>query len=87
MPPQEDRAAIAEFILAKGVTRCPTVCLVPTHASVSLADRLALRRRAEQREALRRQRARDAWVRALGWNHECMIDERQDAPAHPRIAS
>ena len=87
MPPQEDSAAIAEFILANGVTRCPTVCLAPTHGSVSLADRLALRRRAQQREAFRRQRARELWLRALGWNHECMIEQRQDARALPRTAS
>jgi hypothetical protein len=78
---------IAEFIVANGVTRCPTVCLVPTHGSVGLADRLALKRRAEQREAVRRLRARNAWLRALGWNDECMIEQRQGAPALPRTAS
>jgi hypothetical protein len=85
--PHQDRTAIAEFILTNGVTRCPTVCLVPTHGSVSLADRLALRRRAEQREAFRRLRARDAWLRARGWNHECTIEQRQEARALPRTAS
>jgi hypothetical protein len=81
---QENSTAIAEFILANGVTRCPTVCLVPTYGSVSLADRLALRRRAEQREASRRQRAREAWLRSLGWNHGCMIEQRPNGPALPR---
>jgi hypothetical protein len=87
MSPQEDRAAIAEFILANGVTRCPTVCLVPSRGSVSLADRLTLRRRAEQREAFRRQRAHDARLRALGWNHEWMIEQRQETRALSRAAS
>jgi hypothetical protein len=87
MSPQEDCAAIADFILANGVTRCPTACLVPTRGSVSLADRLALRRRAEQREASRRQRARDAWLRALGCNDGWLIEQRLDAPALPRTAS
>ena len=49
-------AAVAAFIRAKGVTRCPTACAVPTQASVAEADRQALRRRAEQREARREER-------------------------------
>lgn len=28
-------AEIAAFILAKGITRCPTACAAPTHASGS----------------------------------------------------
>ena len=35
--------AVAEFMSTKGVTRCPTVCILPTHASVAEADRAALR--------------------------------------------
>ena len=50
----EDRAAIAEFIFAKGGHALPRGAF-GAHASVGLADRLALRRRTEQREALRRQ--------------------------------
>lgn len=45
--------AIAEFMSRKGVTRCPTVCIVPTHASVGDADRTALRSYDEAREAAR----------------------------------
>jgi hypothetical protein len=51
--------ALAEFIVQKGVTRCPTVCLAPTGASVSDADRVALRSHAEIREAMRRARRRE----------------------------
>jgi stress response protein YsnF len=56
MTQQDYEAAVAAFIRAKGVTRCPTACAVPTQASVAEADRQALRRRAEQREALREER-------------------------------
>ncbi|MGD9618269.1 MAG: hypothetical protein AB7H90_24350 [Alphaproteobacteria bacterium] len=51
--------AVAEFLKQKGVTRCPTVCLAPTRASVSDADRVALRSHAEIREAVRRARRRE----------------------------
>jgi hypothetical protein len=51
--------AVAEFVSKKGVTRCPTVCLAPTRASVSDADRVALRSHAEIRDAARRVRRRE----------------------------
>ena len=38
----EYEAAVAEFIRNRGVTRCPTACLVRTQASVPAADRVAL---------------------------------------------
>ena len=56
MTKQEQDAAVAAFIRARGITRCPTVCVLPTHASIAEADRLALRRREEQRDALREER-------------------------------
>ena len=51
--------AVAAFLSEKGVTRCPTVCLAPTRASVSDADRVALRSHAEIREAMQRARRRE----------------------------
>src|SRR5262245_24327480 len=51
--------ALAEFLSEKGVTRCPTVCVAPTLASVSDADRVALRSHAEIREMVRRARRRE----------------------------
>jgi hypothetical protein len=56
MTKQEQEAAVAAFILAKGVTRCPTVCAAPTQASVAEADRIALEQRDAQLEARREQR-------------------------------
>ncbi len=49
-------AAVAAFIRAKGVTRCPTVCISPTQASTTEADRVALRQLEEHREARRAER-------------------------------
>src|SRR4051812_21815445 len=54
----ENARAVADFVSSKGVTRCPTVCLAPTRASVSEADRVALRSHAEARDAVRRARRR-----------------------------
>ena len=51
-------AAIAEFLRKKSVTRCPTACAVPTHASVPEADRVALRDYSAAKEAARLERGR-----------------------------
>jgi hypothetical protein len=64
--PRNYEAEIAAFIREKGVTRCPTACAAPTHASVSAAERDALRQRAERLEALRQEKTRQAWARAVG---------------------
>ena len=53
MSENEYAAAVAEFLRKKGVTRCPTACVVPTHASVTAADRAALRDHDAAREAAR----------------------------------
>jgi hypothetical protein len=53
MSETEYAKAVAEFMSRKGVTRCPTVCVVPTHASVNEADRDALRDYEAAREAAR----------------------------------
>ncbi len=46
-------AVIAEYIRTKGVTRCPTACVVPTQASVNKADRAALEEYAVERDRQR----------------------------------
>ena len=59
MSQNDYEAAVAAFIRSKGVTRCPTACVVRTQGTVSLADREALQQRAVEFEALRnRQRPR-----------------------------
>ena len=52
-------AAVAEFLRKKGVTRCPTACVVPTHASVNEADRVALRDYDAAREVARLERLKN----------------------------
>lgn len=59
MSQNDYEAAIAEFLRRKGVTRCPTVCVVPTHASPSDADRVALRSYDAAREAARLEKSRN----------------------------
>jgi hypothetical protein len=46
-------AAVAAFLRTKGVTRCPTVCVVPTQATVAEADRAAYRDYVAAQEAAR----------------------------------
>jgi hypothetical protein len=53
--PSEYEAAVAAFIRAKGVTRCPTVCVIRTQASVPAADRAELRRYEMAREMARQE--------------------------------
>jgi len=48
--------AVAEFIQKRGVTRCPTACVLPTQASVAAADREALGEYAARRDQRRRAR-------------------------------
>lgn len=53
----EHQTIIAEYIRTKGVTRCPTACVVPTQASVGKADRAALAEYAVTRARQRREKA------------------------------
>jgi hypothetical protein len=65
MPGTDSESAIAEFIRTRGITRCPTACVLPTQASVNVADREALGehalRRAELRRAKSITRAQQFW--------------------------
>jgi hypothetical protein len=56
MSENEYTAAVAEFLRKKGVTRCPTACIVPTHGNVTDADRAALRDYDAAREAARQEK-------------------------------
>jgi hypothetical protein len=47
------QAAVAAFLRTKGITRCPTVCAVPTQATVAEADRAAYRDYVAAQEAAR----------------------------------
>jgi hypothetical protein len=51
----EYEAAVAAFIRTKGVTRCPTACVVQTQATIAPDDRAALHRRWAETESRRTQ--------------------------------
>ena len=55
-------AEIAAFIRAKGVTRCPTACAVPTQGSPDLADQAALEQYAIARDQLRGTKIATRWL-------------------------
>jgi hypothetical protein len=61
-------AAVNEFIRERGITRCPTACVLPTQGVVTEADRAALEEYAVERERTRQaraaQRARQYWLPA-----------------------
>jgi len=57
----DDREAVAEFIRTKGITRCPTACVLPTQALLGAADRAALEEHAAKRDRLLRARAAIKW--------------------------
>jgi hypothetical protein len=59
-------SVIAEFIRTKGVTRCPTACVLPTQGSIDPADQAALERHAVAQERLRQAKA--AARARLVWN-------------------
>ena len=62
---------VAEFIRTKGITRCPTACVLPTQASVAAADREALGEYAARRAE--RRRARAAAHAHQFWNVELVL--------------
>jgi hypothetical protein len=53
-PTDDPEAAVAEFIRKRGVTRCPTACVLPTQGLVAAADRAALEEHAITRDRIRR---------------------------------
>jgi hypothetical protein len=61
MPGDDYEAAVAAFIRARGITRCPTACALPTQGTVPPADRAALADYAEARDKRRAARERALW--------------------------
>jgi hypothetical protein len=64
MPGDNYEAAVAAFIRARGVTRCPTACALPTQGTVPPADRAALADYAEARDKRQAARERAFWSAA-----------------------
>ena len=59
MSETEYASAVADFLSKRNITRCPTACVVPTRASVTEADRAALRDYDAAREAVRQAKMRN----------------------------
>ena len=59
--PENDCEAVAEFIRTKGITRCPTACVLPTQGLVAAADRIALEEHAIARDQFRRAQTAARW--------------------------
>ena len=53
MSQAEYEAAISEFLRGKGVTRCPTACVAPTHGAMAETHKAALRDHENALEAAR----------------------------------
>ena len=53
-------AAVAAYLSTRGVTRCPTVCPVPTQATVADADRAAYRDYIAAQETARLEKLKSA---------------------------
>jgi hypothetical protein len=56
MGENEYETTVEAFIRAKGVTRCPTACALPTQAIITANDRAALEDYAMARTRTRRRR-------------------------------
>ena len=63
MSQTDHEAAVAQYLATKGVTRCPTVCAVPTQATIADSDRVLLREYVAAQEAARQSRIKS--VRSL----------------------
>ena len=57
----EDCDAVAEFIRSRGITRCPTACVLPTQGLITAADRIALEQYAVVRDRVRQAQAAARW--------------------------
>ena len=57
----EDCDAVAEFIRSRGITRCPTACVLPTQGLTTAADRIALEQYAVARDRVPQERAAVRW--------------------------
>lgn len=60
-------AAIARYLQTKQVTRCPTVCAVPTQAIVADSDRAAYRDYVAAKEAERLAKTKSQRILANPW--------------------
>lgn len=67
MPQTDYDAAVAEYLLTKTITRCPTVCAVPTNATIAESDRAAYRDYVAAKEAARVEKAKTLRHLVMPW--------------------
>jgi hypothetical protein len=68
MSPTDYETALAQYLRTRSVTRCPTVCAVPTQAIVADADRAAYRDYVAAREAARQEKMKSQRQLANPWS-------------------
>jgi hypothetical protein len=83
----EDRDPVAEFIRSKGITRCPTACVLPTQGLIAAADRIALEQHALVRDRAKRERAAARWGRFLLLKWDAELDQRPYKRVHELLRS
>ena len=79
MTQYDHETAVAIFIRSKGVTRCPTACVVPTQGLPNAADQAALEQYVTTRNELKRMkmgRERSAQICPQRAQLQRMCDER-----------
>jgi hypothetical protein len=78
--------AVTQFLLTKGVTRCPTVCAVPTQATVADTDRAAYRDYVAAREAARLEKIKSLRHPVQPWPAP-VVGANGDGRAPPRTVA
>ena len=74
MSQSEYDVAIAAFIRSKGITRCPTACVVRTQGTVSKSDREAL-----QNAPPKSKFSASAGAAAIHWRHSTGLSSATNA--------
>ena len=67
MPQNDYDAAVAKYLLTKSITRCPTVCAVPTQATIAESDRAAYRDYVAAKEAARMEKTKSLHHLVMPW--------------------
>jgi hypothetical protein len=60
MTDSEYQAAVAAYLTKNSVTRCPTVCVVPTRTKIAESDRAAYRDYVATKESARSERLKSS---------------------------